>query len=165
MTPITALIHRCVHFIVEDNQSNIIYLWQIHASYSQSPPPLCFQQLSLLEVIYILKTGGTFACLKLLGIFFDTIFGRSWIEWDLTMTSASILGCTPSGPMHLYGLKFLKRSMTKTSSTAGSSSPPQIWWFEATEENLLVKTEAKRAWSTSALPVSAITKSPTPFRN
>lgn len=39
----SALIHRCVHFIVEDKQSNIIYLWQIHASYSQSPPPLCFQ--------------------------------------------------------------------------------------------------------------------------
>lgn len=53
------LIHRSSHLSIEDSQSNIIYLLHIYACCSKSPFSLCSQKQPLLEMICLLKTGGT----------------------------------------------------------------------------------------------------------
>lgn len=83
-------------------------------------------------MICLLKTGRIFAFLKLSGNSFDIHDLSKIIVCDTTMTSASTLGCFPPGPMHLYGLRFLKRSMTQSASTTGNLMTQRLgrlcWW-------------------------------------
>lgn len=80
---------------------------------------------------------------------------KSALQWH--QPTLCILGCFPSSPTDLLGLKFFKRytiesSCSTDSSFASLSLGPMAW------ENILVRTEKKRALSTyhKELPHSAV---------
>jgi len=77
--------------------------------------------------------------------------------------------CISSGPLDLYTFRFLRQSQTWSSPTAGGSSfsqsltLPSVSWV-VWLEHLLLKTEAKKSFSTSAFSTSQVTRSPASFQ-
>lgn len=108
--------------------------------------------------LVVFEDGCNISSLESLGISSSPSTAK---ENGLTMLSASslCLGCSASNPMVSYGPKFLKRSLTWSSATAGKSSLPWILSLASKAHEILsVKTEVKVALI-SGLSASIFTKS------
>lgn len=108
-----------------------------------------------------LKAVARFLFLQLLGTSSASEDLEKVREWPYTATAGTVnsLVCFPSGPVDTYGLSSLEVS-NSVLAYCWSSPPPMLPLSTEVWRMCLVKTGAKKAWSTSALPVSTVTESP-----